>query len=128
MNLREYIAIMFFASILCWVGFLFVIINVDPFSANMVAFIFFYLSLFLALMGTISLITLPFYRSWGAKELSFHRYVQKSFRNGIFFSSVITGIIFLQGMQMLHLWNLTIIIIIVALIISFSISMRTYSR
>ena len=128
MNVKQYIAIMFFATTLCWVALLFVITNVDPFSANFVAMLFFYLSLFLALMGTISLTSLPFYRSWGAKELSIHRYVRKSFRNGLFFSTIITSLLFLQGRGLLHLWNFTIFVIIVALIISFSILMRTYSR
>lgn len=119
---------MFFATTLCWIALLFVITNVNPFAANFVAFLFFYLSLFLALLGTISLASLPFYRTWGAKELSIHRYVRKSFRNGLFFSGIITSLLFMQGKQLLHLWNFTIFVIIVALIISFSISMRTYSR
>ncbi len=127
MNLRQYIAIMFFATTLCWVSLLFVVTNIDPFAASLVAFVFFYLSLFLALIGTISLVSLPFYNKLGANELSLHRFVRKSFRNGLFFSSILTILLIMRGTQTFHLWNVTILIIIFSLVISLNISTNSYS-
>lgn len=57
-----------------------------------------------------------------------YRYVQKSFHNALFISGMIIILLFLQGQQLLNIWNLTIFILIVALVTSFIFSTKNKSN
>jgi len=56
MTLKSYLSIMFLATILCWGSFLLVINAINPETTNWIGLFLFYLSLFLSLTGTISVI------------------------------------------------------------------------
>lgn len=105
MSLRQYITIMLIATILCWVSWIFVIINIDPFEATSLSFFFFYTSLFFALVGTISLVSFSAYSLLSRVHLPMFRYVQKSFRDSLFISAFLTVLLYLQGAGLLNLWN-----------------------
>lgn len=124
MNLRQYIFTMLFATTLCWVALFFVMINVDPFETNMLGFVFFYVSLFLSLLGTVSMIIFLCYRLFASRDLPLFRYVQISFRQSLFISSFLVVFLFLQGQGYLNMWNSAILISIFILLISFSLSVK----
>jgi hypothetical protein len=129
MNLRQYIFTMLFATTLCWVALFFVMINVDPFETNILGFVFFYVSLFLSLLGTVSLVIFLCYRLFSSGALPLFRYVQISFRQSMFISIFVVIFLFLQGMGYLTVWNSAVLISIFVLLISFSLSVkRTHSR
>lgn len=124
MTLRQYITTMIFATLLCWVAWGFVIINVDPFEVNALGFVFFYVSFFLALLGTISLIIFFVYRFFASRDLPLFRYVQISFRQALVISVFLVGFLYLQGRGYLNLWNGSLLGTIFVLFISFSLSVK----
>ncbi|PIR78400.1 MAG: hypothetical protein COU28_01805 [Candidatus Magasanikbacteria bacterium CG10_big_fil_rev_8_21_14_0_10_36_16] len=124
MNLRQYIATMLFATILCWLSWVFVITNVDPFTTPISGFAFFYGSLFLSVMGTLSLIFFLFYKLFGDKNLPMFRYVEVSFRQAMFLSLFVILALFLQGQNYLNMVTASLLLVIFVLIVSFNISVK----
>jgi len=124
MTLRQYIITMIISTFLCWLAWVFVILNIDPFQTNTLGFVFFYTSLFLALIGTISLLTFFAYHLFGSRDLPLFRYVQISFKQALFTAIFLTAFLFLQGKGYLNIWNAGILIAIFILIISFTISIK----
>jgi len=124
MNLRQYIVTMLFATSLCWVSWVFVLLNVDPFTAPLTGFLFFYGSLLLSVLGTLSIIFFFFYRFFGAKDLPLFRYVQISFRQALFLSIFAVLALFLQGQNYLNIITGSLLLIMFILIVSFNISVK----
>jgi len=124
LNLRQYIATMLFATILCWLSWVFVITNVDPFTTPISGFAFFYGSLFLSVMGTLSLIFFLFYKLFGDKNLPMFRYVEVSFRQAMFLSLFVILALFLQGQNYLNMVTASLLLVIFVLIVSFNISVK----
>lgn len=124
MSLRQYLFVMIFATILCWISFGMVTANIDPFQGDAIGFGFFYTSLFFALLGTITVASFVGYRLFSRAGLPMFRYVKKSFRNGMFFSVIALATMYLQIHALLNLWNFTLFLLVVALIISFSVSTK----
>ncbi len=124
MTLRQYLTVMAVATIMCWISWIVVILNIDPFTSAALGFIFFYTSLFLSLIGTISLMSFFLYSRFSSQQLPMFRYVKKSFSNALFFSVVTISLLYLQAAGLLHFWNFTVFLLVVALVISFSISTK----
>jgi hypothetical protein len=124
MTLRQYISIMIVATLFCWLAWVMVIMNVDPFEASPSMFIFFYLSLFLALFGMISLILFGAFRLFGRGEFSLYRYVQKSFVDALAISVFLVALLYMQSLGYLHYWNLGILFAIMVFLGLFRISTK----
>ena len=69
MSLRQYLFVMAFATILCWVSFGMVTANIDPYQGSAIGFGFFYISLFFALIGTITIASFVGYRMFSRSGL-----------------------------------------------------------
>ena len=110
MNLKQYLIIMLLGTVFCWISWVFVIINIDPFQDSGIGFTFFYFSLLLALIGTISVISFLLRNSFSKKNLPMFRHIQKSFKDSLIISSLIVLMLFLQGQNYLNSWNVIIII------------------
>lgn len=124
MTLRQYLIIMVIATTICWFSWGVVINNVDPFTSSNTGFLFFYISLFLALVGTVSIIVFFLYNFFSKSGLPLFRYVRKSFSLALFLSSVVILLLYLQSIRFLNFWGVTIFILVIALIISFIISSK----
>jgi len=124
MTLRQYFTIMIIGTILCWISWLFVIVNIDPFQASQSAFLFFYLSLFLALVGTISIIAFLIHTYFSNELLPMFKYVQKSFRNACIISSIFILLLYLHVKGLLNVWNFGAFIFIILFFVSFFASAR----
>ena len=127
MTLRQYITIMILASILCWTAWGVVIINIDPFTDTGIGFSFFYVSLFFALLGTLSVFTFLIRQFTSREVLPMYRYVQRSFKDAFLFSIVLIVLLFLQGKAYLNWWNTLIFLIALIFIVSFNISTKKKS-
>ncbi|OGH76946.1 MAG: hypothetical protein A2469_02405 [Candidatus Magasanikbacteria bacterium RIFOXYC2_FULL_40_16] len=110
MNLRQYLIVMVLATILCWVSWFFVILNIDPFETNLSGFIFFYVSIFLAMVGTFSIILFSSYQVVNKRERPMYFHVQKSFRDSIVMAIFITALLYLQGSGLMNVWNFVILV------------------
>ena len=85
MSLRGYIILMLFATLACYIALGAVIYFFDPNAGGVFALIFFYASLFLALIGTFSLLGL-FLKMFFTHDKLIFKKVITSFRQGIWFS------------------------------------------
>lgn len=112
MNLRQYLLIMFFATLLGWVAWIFVILNVDPYQDSVLGFFFFYISLFFSLIGTVSLISFLLTQIFPRPQVPMYRLVQKSFRIGLLLSGIFILLLFLQGKGILTKWNSILLLFI----------------
>ncbi|HQF57155.1 MAG TPA: hypothetical protein PK831_01475 [Candidatus Magasanikbacteria bacterium] len=115
MNLKQYLIIMLLGTVFCWISWVFVIINIDPFQDSGIGFTFFYFSLLLALIGTISVISFLLRNSFSKKNLPMFRHIQKSFKDSLIISSLIVLMLFLQGQNYLNSWNVIIFLFAILL-------------
>lgn len=124
MSLRHYVAIMMFATAFCWSAWVLVILNVNPLEATFLEFFFFYVSLFLSLLGTISLLLFGGFFIFGRAELSLYRSVKKSFLYGSIIACIGVLLLYLQSLEYLHYWNLVILGTLALFLILFRFSTR----
>jgi len=124
MTLRQYLTTMIIGTTLCWISWGFVIFNTDPAESNLIVFGFFYLSFFLAFLGTTSILSFFGHRFFSKELLPMFRYVQKSFRDALIISGALVILLFLQGMRVLNFWNFGAFILALLFIISFFFSTK----
>lgn len=115
---------MLIATVLCWAAWFFVIYNVDPTQSSIVGFMSFYASLFFSLFGSISLIALWLYKKFGNPEQPTFRLVENSFRDACLGSVVLIVLLYLQGSDLLTIWNFSTFIIFVVLFGAFYLSTK----
>lgn len=105
MTLRQYLIIMSLASAICWAVWIAVVFFYDPQTAGLFGFLLFYISQFLAVLGTFS-VTGFFIRSRIApSDDVVFRYVKKTFRQGFLFSGLLTLALLLLQFRLLTWWN-----------------------
>ena len=80
MTRKTYLVLMTITSLICWVGFVFVFLTINPDITNWFGFLLFYLSLFLALIGTSAIVGFLIRFIWLKHELVFNS-VKIAFRH-----------------------------------------------
>jgi len=119
---------MFVGALICWLAWGFVICSIDPTDAGLIGFIFFYLSLFLALTGTFSTIGFLVRKKLVKNEEAVFHHVRHTFRQGIFFSAtVIAGLILLQE-SLLTWWNGILLVLLFILLEGVVFTNRKYNN
>jgi len=111
MNIKTYNIFMILATAIAWLGFFIIINNFDPFLGNWTVFTMFYVVLFLAILGTLSLLGY-----WWRKILNRSKemprfLVSESFRQAIIFSAVAIIALWLQAGRILTWWNILLLIV-----------------
>ncbi len=117
---------MVFATIIFFGAWLVVLFSVDPYEADALSFLFFYLSLFFTLVGVISIIGSVLRRTF-VKDRVVFRQVITSFRQAILFSCLIIACLFLQGQRLLTWWNILFLISALVMMELFTISRKRTS-
>jgi hypothetical protein len=124
MSLKNYIFLMLLATLACYFAFGAVIYFFDPFAGGFLAILFFYFSLLLALIGTLSLVGLFLRLIFSRNKLIFKQVVT-SFRQSIWFSILIIIILYLQKIDLFAWKNLIFLILAFAILELFFISYKT---
>lgn len=124
MTLRQYLMTMSLATLLCYTAWFFVVLNLDPFEISILGLVFFYISLFLSLLGTASLIFFFLYRYVGRGDQPLFRYVQKSWRHAFVVALYIIILLALLGARYLSVLTGGLVTGIFILLISFDISLN----
>lgn len=110
MSLMRYLILMIIGTLLCWLAWVLIIIQINPLETGVLGFTFFYLSLFLSLVGTLAiggfLLRILIYQQ---KEPYF-RQVKKSFRHSLFFALLLIIALILQSQGSLNWWNVLILL------------------
>lgn len=108
MTFRQYLWTMLFGTTLCWVSFGLVLFNIDPFHSNTAGFLFFYISLFLALLGTITILWSAVGSLHPSDDTPLFRLVGVRFWYSAILSSSLVLLLFLQSLRVLRPWNIGI--------------------
>jgi hypothetical protein len=115
MTFRMFLTIMSIASAAAWIGWLIILYGVDPSRSGSLGFVLFYVSLGIALIGTLSVLGV-LVRLWTKQEGLVVILSMRSFRHALLLSTIfITSLIFL-GIGMLRWWIVVGIVFIVSLI------------
>ena len=110
MTLKQYLIIMIIMTLVCWSVWVYVIFSVNPEITNIIGYILFYVSLFLALIGTSAIIGF-LVRFIGLKQkLVFHS-VKEAFRQSFLFSILIVVSLFLLSKDLFTWLNLFFLVI-----------------
>ncbi|MDD4995465.1 MAG: hypothetical protein PHW53_03325 [Patescibacteria group bacterium] len=124
MTLRAFILFMLLATIICWSAFLIIIFKTNPYETGALGFIFFYASLFLSLIGTLTVAGI-FVRMIILKRDDFiSRRVAASFRQGAFLAAVAVAGLYLMSRGLLTWWNVLFFVAGVSLLEFFFISIK----
>jgi len=110
MSLTRYFTLVIIATILAWISWAVVLTQVNPQSAGIDGFLFFYLSLFLSLVGTFALVGLAIRMHTQPHHLPYYL-VLLSFRQGLFFAFLTIGLLFLQSKHLLAWWNVLLLVV-----------------
>jgi len=110
MTLRWYLIIMTVATIFCWSAFIYVIMTINPEITNWLGFALFYLALFMAAVGSISIIGFLI-RFIGLKHELVSQSVIAAFRQSILFAVFIVTVLFLLSRNLFSWLNLIFLII-----------------
>lgn len=124
MRLKPFIILILLATLLSWISWGFVVVTIDPFFAEPIAFIFFYLSLLVALIGTVSLIFLTVYTKVVPIDAPVYRVVSRSLRDGLMVAVLLVTLLALQGFQLLTIWNIGIFVVLLLLAVSFYLTLQ----
>ena len=121
MTLGKYLLSMTIVSLVCWLGWVIVLIKIDPFSAGVFGFVFFYITLFFALVSSLSVLGLVF-RLWLVKDQIVIKQVSTALRQGVLFSLLIVGSILMIGLDLFTWLNIVLLIGILAALEFFFLS------
>ncbi|MBU1203406.1 hypothetical protein KKH39_05180 [Patescibacteria group bacterium] len=118
MTIRSYNIAMLLATVLAWLGFFIIINSFDPYQGGLSIFLMFYFTLFLSILGTLSLLGFLLRSVWNRKRGIARVMVMESFRQAVIFSSVLLVALFLQSLRLLTWWN-TLLLVVLATTIEF---------
>lgn len=113
MTLKKYLFLMTMATLMCWGALVLVLVFVNPYTAGIVGLVFFYVALFLGLLGIFSIIGFIFRFLFKRNEFAYNQ-VKTAFRQGMMFAFLLTAMFILQGARLLVWWNIILLIILLA--------------
>ncbi len=123
MSLKHYLIWMALGTVVAWGAFWGVVNYLDPESAGTFGLLFFYVSIFLSLAGTLTLFGFG-WRYWRHPDEVLFRQVSISFRQGSLLGVLVVGVLFLQANQLATWWNLSLLVIFLTLLEFFWLSVR----
>lgn len=101
---KKYLTVVGGAGFLAWLAFVTVILKFNPYESTSLALSFFYLSLFIALSCTLTLIGY-FFRLWLYKNEVFYVHINISLRQGVLLSVIAIGCLVLLMLEVLTWWS-----------------------
>ncbi len=117
MTLKQLLIIVAFATAICWLVWFLILFKTDPSQNGLLGRAVFYGSLFFSLLGSMFLASFG-WRKFFSKFSLEYRMVGTCFRQSFFLSAIIIGALFLASRDVLHWWNL-LLLVLVAVIIEF---------
>jgi hypothetical protein len=116
MTLKAYLFLMSLTTVVAWIGWIIVVTMVDPEGAGTLGLVFFYLSLFLSLLGTFSVLGFII-RSLIQRHRHAHVYrVSTAFRQACLWSLGLIIALALQSQRILYWWLLLLLLVAMTMI------------
>lgn len=104
MAYRNYLLLITVSGVLAWLAFITVIFKFNPYESTSLALAFFYLSLFIALSCTFTMLGY-FFRLWLYRNEIFYLHINLSLRQGIILSLISVGCFVLLMLRVLTWWS-----------------------
>jgi len=104
LNSKNYLLGLSLLTVLGWVALLIVIFRLNPFTSTALAVPFFLSSLFLALVGTLTLLGF-YFRVWFRRGEIYLQHISVSLRQGIFLTIAIEIALVFQILRILTWWD-----------------------
>ncbi len=128
MHLRHYLILMSLGTGLCWASLVFIIWSINPFDAGVLTLAFFYFALFLAILGSFSVLGFLIRRLIIKNDEIVFRHVKKTFRQSIVVSVFVIVALLLAHAGFLAWWNSIILIILFGVIEGVVFTNRKFSN
>ena len=123
MKENKYISILFFSGIVSWSAWIVVIFKIVPRDNLVFALLAFFVSLFVALISTFSILGM-YLRSWFFSQESKNSFFGVSFRQGILLSFLVVFSLMLELMNLLN-WFTGAVFIALIMVIEFYFVLKT---
>ena len=127
MNLYKYLIILSVCTVAAWVAWVLVLLLMNPVSGNILTYLFFYLTLALALIGTLSVGGYLFRAFIKHDELAY-KHVNVASRQSVLLTVLVILTLVLQSFRVLMWWNLLLLVLATAFIELFFISYKKLNR
>jgi hypothetical protein len=114
MTFRSYLVFMAILTLIDWGAWLYILETVNPNETTIVGVLIFFVTLFLGLVGVVSIIE-SIVRVLLLKREVVIREVAIAFRHGVLLSLVAVGSILLLKQQLFQWWTLLILIVIASI-------------
>jgi hypothetical protein len=125
MTLKQLIYTMATATLVCWLAWIVIVTQINPTADGAGGLLMFYAVLFFAILGSLFLISFKLRKILTKeKDVLEYRLVAVSFRQSIFLTILIIGILILQSQSFLNWWNLILIILALTIIEGFMLSVK----
>ena len=115
MTLRTYIWSMIGSTFVCFIFMVYIINSFSPESAGFMGIFLFFIVLFFFLVSFFTICGFYIRRKKSNNKTEFTQ-IGISFRQGVFFAFILSGILFLQSQQLLFWWSVALFISGVALL------------
>lgn len=109
MGLKNYLLLMVFGTVLCWIAWTLVLFNIDPTQSGIVGMVSFFFSLFFALLGTFALLGFVARRAFRKDAVAFD-HISVSLRQSLFFSLVVVGSLLLRAGGLYAWWSMLFLV------------------
>lgn len=113
MNLRQYILIFIFGTLIAWSSWVIVLFNIDPVSSGFPALVIFYVTLFASLMGLFTTLSTVI-RAYRFKERELEDIIIISLRQSLMLTILLEGTLILLSVEKLNYLSIGIIISVLA--------------
>jgi hypothetical protein len=115
-------------TLLCFIAWWQAVGTTDPTSSGFLAFLFFYTTLFLALLGLFTVVGFAV-RVWILhQEDVVFRNVRKTFRQGFLFATLVCGALFLKSQGLFKVWVVALLLLLLVCVEFFFISYTHSAR
>lgn len=114
MTFKQFLFTMICATLLVWLGWFFILLYLDPTTANWLDLVFFYLTLATAIVGTLTIFG-TVVRRWFKPTDLVSRHVSVSFRQAVWLALLITSSLFFLSHEIFRLWIIFLLVIIFSL-------------
>lgn len=106
---------MAFATLCVWLGWAYVLFRINPVETDWMGFLFFYMTLGMALVGTLTILATAVRRLFHRDHVV-SRQVLASFRQSVFFTVLILGTMIMMSHDVFRWWTVLLFVFVLALL------------
>jgi hypothetical protein len=119
---HRYISIIAGAGLMAWLAWLIVLFKLNPYETMGLSLSFFFITLFVALACTFSVVGF-YFRIWLFKNEIFYKHINIAFRQGVFLALIAVFALVFQMLRVLTWWS-GFLLIFIAVLLEFYFSAK----